>query len=154
LKYKYVAFFKSDEEVNVEYRVSDLVKRLEGRGVGAIAIFIGVVKDVVEGHSVHELFYEAYEDYALKILDKIASEEVARDGVEAIEIMHRLGSAKKGEKTLYIAVAAKGRREALETLSRVLERVKAEPPIFKLEKRDDGEYYIIGESRRVKKEEL
>jgi len=48
----------------------------------------------------------------------------------------------------------RGRREALETLSRVLERVKAEPPIFKLEKRDDGEYYIIGESRRVKKEEL
>lgn len=41
-----------------------------------------------------------------------------------------------------------------ETLSRILERVKAEPPIFKLEKRDDGEYYVIGEGRRVKREEI
>jgi molybdopterin synthase catalytic subunit len=154
LKHKHVAFFRSDAEVDVERRARELIHGLGGRGVGAIAIFIGVVKDVVEGHRVHELSYEAYEEYALKVLDRIASEELEKSGVEAVEIMHRLGSAKQGEKTLYIAVAARGRKEALEALSRILERVKAEPPIFKLEKRDDGEYYVIGEGRRVKREEI
>ncbi len=151
LKHKYVAFFRNDSEIDVENRVRDLVQKLGGRGIGAVMVFIGIVKDVVEGHKVHELFYEAHEEYALKVLDRIASEELDKDGVEAIEIMHRLGPAKQGEKTLYIAVAARGRKEALETLSKVLERVKTEPPVFKLERRDDGEYYIIGEGRRIRR---
>ncbi|MEM0005949.1 MAG: molybdenum cofactor biosynthesis protein MoaE, partial [Ignisphaera sp.] len=56
-----------------------------------------------------------------------------------------------GEKALYIAVIAKNRKEAINVLSRILERVKHEVPIFKLERRDDGEYWIIGESKRIKR---
>jgi molybdopterin synthase catalytic subunit len=111
-----VAFFRNDSEIDVENRVRDLVQKLGGRGIGAVMVFIGIVKDVVEGRKVHELFYEAHEEYALKVLDRIASEELDKDGVEAIEIMHRLGPAKQGEKTLYIAVAARGRKEALDAV--------------------------------------
>ena len=142
--------FVDDRDVDIESRVRDILARLGGEGVGAIAIFVGVVKDVVDGHRVRELVYEAYEPYATKTLERIAVEESVNENIKAIEIMHRVGTARPGEKTLCIIVASRSRKEALETLSRVLERVKHEVPIFKLEKREDGEYYVIGDGKRVK----
>lgn len=149
-KHIYASLFRN-EDIDVAQRINELTSRYGVEGSGAIVIFIGIVKGYVEGHRVYELIYDAYEPYASKSLEKIAFEEAMNNNIDAIEIMHRVGSAKPGEKTLYIAVVAKKRKEAIETLSKVLERVKHEVPIFKLEKRDDGEYWIIGESKRIKR---
>lgn len=149
-KHVSVKLFVDDRDVDIESRVRDILTKVGGEGVGAIAIFVGVVKDVVDGHKVRELVYEAYEPYATKTLERIAVEESVNENIKAIEIMHRVGVAKPGKKTLCIIVASKNRKEALDTLSRVLERVKHEVPIFKLEKREDGEYYVIGDGKRVK----
>ena len=135
-----------DRDVSLDEVV---LKAVGDRGVGAIAIFVGVVKGEVDGHSVQELVYEAYTPYALRALEKIALEEKERYGLYSVQILHRVGVAKPGEKTLVIAVAARGRKEALSVLSAILERVKSEPPIYKLEKRDDGEYWVVGDSRRI-----
>ena len=151
VKYIHAALFKEDREVDIETRIRRIIESVSGSGVGAIAIFIGIVKDFVDGKAVKELIYEAYEPYATKALEKIAFEEAEKGGVEAIEILHRVGSAKPGEKTVFIAVASKNRANALETLARVLERVKHEVPIFKLEVREDGEYYVIGDGKRIKR---
>jgi MoaD family protein len=149
-KHIYASLFRN-EDIDVAQRINELTSRYGVEGSGAIVIFIGIVKGYVEGHRVYELIYDAYEPYTSKSLEKIAFEEAMNNNIDAIEIMHRVGSAKPGEKTLYIAVVAKKRKEAIETLSKVLERVKHEVPIFKLEKRDDGEYWIIGESKRIKR---
>ncbi|MEL9939672.1 MAG: molybdenum cofactor biosynthesis protein MoaE [Ignisphaera sp.] len=149
-KHVSVKLFVDDRDVDIESRVRDILTKVGGEGVGAIAIFVGVVKDVVDGYKVRELVYEAYEPYATKTLERIAVEESVNENIKAIEIMHRVGAAKPGEKTLCIIVASRNRKEALDTLSRVLERVKHEVPIFKLEKREDGEYYVIGDGKRVK----
>jgi len=118
-------------------------------GVGAIAFFVGIVKSAVDGHRVTELVYEAYEPYATKILDKIAREEMARHRLNAVQIHHRVGPALPGQKTIVIAVSAIGRKEALEAVRDILERVKREAPIYKLEKREDGEYWVVGDGRRI-----
>lgn len=150
-KYVYTSLFKSDE-INIESRIDRLISNYGKEGYGAIAIFIGIVKGYIDGRRVDELVYEAYEPYTSRTLEKIANEEISNsEDIGAIEIMHRIGSAKPGEKALYIAVIAKNRKEAINALSRILERVKHEVPIFKLERRDDGEYWIIGESKRIKR---
>lgn len=150
-KHVYTSLFSSSD-IDIGGRIDRLVREYGEKGYGAIAVFIGVVKGYVDGHRVDELIYEAYEPYTSKMLDKIATEEIMNnDSISAIEILHRVGSSRPGEKTLYIAVVAKGRKEAIDVLSRVLERVKHEVPIFKLERRDDGEYWIIGESKRIRR---
>jgi len=146
-----VGFFPKDSDLNIDKELSELIASIEGEGVGAIAIFIGVVKDYVESVKVNELIYEAYEPYASKYLEKIAREELEKGRVRAIRIFHRIGSAKPGEKTLFIAVASTSRKESISALEEVLERVKHEVPIFKLERRDDGECWIVGDGRRVKR---
>lgn len=143
-------FFTNDSDVSADSMIRDALAKLGGEGIGAIAIFVGVVKDVVDGYRVKELVYDSYEPYATRALERIAMEESLKEGVKAVEIMHRVGVAKPGEKTLFILVASKNRKEAIETLTRVLERVKHEVPIFKLERREDGDYYIIGDDKRIR----
>lgn len=130
-----------------------VVEEVVAEGVGAVAIFVGTVKSVVDGHRVYELVYEAYEPYVISVLEKIAKEAVSRYSLQTAHIYHRTGPAKPGQKTVVIAVSAKGRREALKAVSHILERVKSEAPIYKLERREDGEYWVVGDGKRVPRAE-
>lgn len=129
--------------------IDKIIEELSSEYAGAIALFIGVVKGVVEGRRVYELVYDVYEPYATKVLEKIAREEAEKYCLHSVQIYHRIGSAKPGQKTVVIAVSALSRDEALKALRSILERVKHEPPIYKLEKRDDGEYWVVGDGRRI-----
>ena len=139
-----------EEDVDLNRIVSELSKYAED-GMGAIVIFIGFVKGEVDGKKVSKLDYSVYEPYTSKKLEEIASEEM-EEGVYDIKIFHKYGSLKVGDKTLYIIVGARGRRVGFEKASKVLERVKFEPPIFKLEHREDGEYWVFGDGTRLKRE--
>ncbi len=116
---------------------------------GSIAAYIGFVKGVVEGHKVHSLDYEAYDPYAVKKLREIAEDYTRKGEACAVAIIHRVGSLKPGETTVYILVAAEPRDKAFKIAREILERVKREAPIFKLERRDDGEYWVLGDGTRI-----
>jgi len=137
-------------DIDLNKLVEDIAKSAE-EGIGAIALFIGVVKGVVDGDKVFSLLYEEYEPYATRKLESIASDLSSRKGVRDVLIYHWTGERKVGEITVVIAVSAIGRKEAIETLAEAIERVKKEVPIFKLEKRESGDYWIIGDGTRVKR---
>ena len=119
--------------------------------VGAVAVFVGVVKGLMNNKKVASLFYEVYEPHSSKSLVKIVKEEVAKRGLATAEILHKKGLAMPGEPVLFVAVASRGRKEVLSALPVIVERVKKEALVWKLEKREDGEYWIIGE-KRVKRD--
>jgi len=146
-----VETYITTKDVSLDEIVGELKNKTSKFGGGAIVCFIGYVKEFVDGREVYELEYSAYEPYATHKLEEIAREEGAKNNVLAVKIIHRVGRLKPGESTIYIIVASRSRREAFETASRILERVKHEVPIFKLEKRSDGEYWVIGDKRRVKR---
>ncbi|MEM4513905.1 MAG: molybdenum cofactor biosynthesis protein MoaE [Ignisphaera sp.] len=131
--------------------IDRLVEEMVSDKVGAIAVFIGVVKGDVDNHKVYELVYEVYEPYVTKVLERIAEEELTKYGLHAVQIHHRAGVARRGQKTVVIAVSASSRREAFEALHEILERVKFKAPIYKLERRDDGEYWVIGDGKRIRR---
>jgi len=114
-------------------------------------IFIGFVKGVVDGAEVRELRYEAYEPYASRKLSEIAESYRGVDGVHGVVILHRVGSLGPGNETMYVLVAARDRGTAFSVAREVVDRVKHGVPIFKLEVRSDGEYWVIGDGRRVKR---
>jgi len=133
-------------------KLSSSLKKYGYEGGGALVIFIGYVKGVVEGKKVFSLEYEAYEPLASEKLKEIALSEASTDGVLDIAIYHLVGELKPGDPAVYIAVYAVSRGEAFATARRVLERIKKEVPIFKLEKREDGEFWVIGDRRRIRRE--
>lgn len=129
--------------------IDEIAKNTSEKGSGAIVVFTGVVKGVVDEHKVYSLVYNAYEPYASQKLWKIAEEELRDHGVLSVRIYHRIGELKPGEPTIYIFVSAKNRDKAFSVARKILERVKHEVPIFKLEKRDDGNYWVIGDGKRL-----
>jgi len=135
-------------EVDVGAIVNEF-KSLGSEGYGAIVSFVGVVKGLVDGAAVNELRYEAYEELAEKVLARIAEEEMRNYGLGAVAIYHRVGDLRPGDTTVYIVVAARGRRDGFAAAARILDRVKHEAPIYKLEVREDGEFWVIGDGERV-----
>ena len=138
------------EDIDLNKVVNELSKYSE-EGMGAIVVFIGFVKGDVEGKKVNRLDYTVYEPYTTEHLNKIAEEEMD-EGVYDIKIFHKAGELNVGDKTLYIVVAARGRRIGFDKASKVLERVKHEPPIFKLEHREDGQFWVFGDGTRLRRE--
>lgn len=118
-------------------------------GEGAVLIFLGRVKGVVDGASVEKLIYDVYEPYATRRLSAIAREAEERYNLSRLEVFHAKGSRRVGEATLLIMASASSRKAVFGAVREVLERVKSEVPIWKLEVREDGEFWVVGDGRRI-----
>lgn len=101
------------------------------RAAGAVVGFAGVVRDHDGGQSVTRLEYSAHPT-AHQTLNELAA-DIAREsvGVRAIAVSHRVGVLEIGDAALVAAVAADHRAAAFETCALLVERVKAQLPIWK-----------------------
>src|SRR5262245_40721003 len=79
---------------------------------GALCLFVGVVRDHHQGRRVLRLEYEAYEEMALPLLERIEEEARRRWPVSAVRIVHRLGRLEVGEASVAVAVVSAHREEA------------------------------------------
>ncbi|MCE4625096.1 MAG: molybdenum cofactor biosynthesis protein MoaE [Desulfurococcales archaeon] len=117
----------------------------EDSDVGAVLLFVGVVRGVNQGKRVNELFYEDAGELTEKKLSEIALEALKAEGVRRVAAIHYKGSRRPGDVTMVVGVAGASRKHVFPVLSGLIERIKHELPIWKLEKREDGDYYIFGD---------
>jgi molybdopterin synthase catalytic subunit len=123
--------------------VAAVARRAEG-GDGAVAIFLGLVRNRNLGRRVLYLEYEAYEPLALRAFERIASEVATRwPGVE-LALHHRTGRLAIGEASVAIAAASAHRADAFAACRYTIERVKQIAPIWKREFFDGGDVWIEG----------
>lgn len=107
---------------------------------GGVAVFVGVVRDHHEGDAVTGLTYEAWEDEAPVALRRVAREVAeVHTGVRAVYAWHRTGALAVGESSVVVATSAPHRAEALAACRDVIDRLKAEVPIWKQEHLEDGD---------------
>ena len=99
---------------------------------GAVVCFEGVTRDV------EALDYEAYVEMAHQKLRAIGEEEAARHGLCAVALVHRTGRVPLTEPSVIVAASAAHRGEAFTGARALIDRVKAEAPIWKIEL-DQGE---------------
>jgi molybdopterin synthase catalytic subunit len=117
-----------------------------GSGDGALCLFVGVVRDHNEGRRVLRLEYEAYEEMALPLMERIAGDCRERWRVSDVRIVHRLGPLAIGEASVAVAVASPHRREAFEACRYAIDTLKATVPIWKKEFYADGQAVFIEQS--------
>jgi molybdopterin converting factor subunit 1 len=105
---------------------------------GAVVCFEGVTREVPR------LEYEAYAEMAEPRLRAIAAEEAERHGLTAVAVEHRTGRVALGEPSVIVAASAAHRGEAFAGARAVIDRVKAEAPIWKVEVSESGEKRVKG----------
>jgi molybdopterin synthase catalytic subunit len=113
-------------------------------GHGAIATFLGVVRDHNVNRIVTHLEYEAYEPMAVKALEQICREADREWPGIRIAVHHRTGRLAIGEASIVIAAASAHRAAAFAACRYVIERVKQIVPIWKHEFFEGGEVWIEG----------
>ena len=105
---------------------------------GAVVLFEGVTREVPE------LDYEAYVEMARAKLGSIAADEAARHGLCAVAVEHRTGTVALSEPSVIVAASAPHRGQAFEGARALIDRVKAEAPIWKVEVTESGRERVPG----------
>ncbi len=109
---------------------------------GAIATFLGVVRERTRGRQVRYLEYEAYREMAIPKMRVIADEIRRKWEVDEIAMVHRIGHLQVGEASVVIAVSAPHRHQALAACAYAIDRLKETVPIWKKEVWTDGEEWV------------
>jgi len=127
----------------LEPLVSAVASESDGVG-GAIAVFLGLVRNHNQGRRVQYLEYEAYEPLALKTFARIDEEVRTRWPGMRMALHHRTGRLDIGEASVAIVTASPHRGDAFAACRYVIERVKQIVPVWKREYFDGGDVWIEG----------
>jgi MoaE-MoaD fusion protein len=109
---------------------------------GAVATFLGTVRNRSRDRTVLYLEYEAYEGMAEDVMAQLAAELADRHELSAIAIHHRVGRVEIGEPSVVIAVSSPHRAAALAACKEAIDTLKQTVPLWKKEVYEGGEEWI------------
>ena len=119
-----------------------VVAEAADEGAGAVATFLGTVRNRSRDREVLHLEYEVYEGMAEKVMAQIADSLRAKYDLCAVAITHRVGRVDIGEASVAIAVSAPHREDALAACKEAIDTLKAEVPLWKKEVYEGGEEWL------------
>ncbi|MFH5833871.1 molybdenum cofactor biosynthesis protein MoaE [Halalkalibaculum sp. DA3122] len=99
--------------------------------IGAHSIFLGQVRaDEVEGKTVAAIEYTAYEEMALKEVEKIRENAFSKYDLTCAHIYHSLGTVKAGELCFFVFTSSAHRKTARQANRFLVDEIKEKVPIF------------------------
>ena len=110
--------------------------------IGAVASFIGVVRDVNDGDAVRELALEHYPGMTEKALEQIIEEAKARWEVLDALIVHRVGALQPTDQIVLVVVASGHRGDAFAACEFIMDYLKTRAPFWKKEATPAGERWV------------
>jgi len=119
-----------------------VVREVQRDEAGAIATFLGTVRNRSRDRMVLYLEYEAYEGMAEETMAELASELTRQHELLAVAIHHRVGRVEIGEPSVAIAVSSPHRAAALTACKEAIDALKGTVPLWKKEVYEGGEEWI------------
>ena len=109
---------------------------------GAVVLFEGTARSPSGGREVLHLEYASHEPMALAQMERIVAEARSRWPLTAVFLHHRLGRVGIGEASVVAVASSPHRDEAFAACRHLVERLKAEVPIWKKEFFTDGSSWV------------
>ena len=100
---------------------------------GSELTFLGISRDINDGKKVESLFYECFEEMAIKEIEKIINKLKIKYLIDYFIVVHRIGSVPPGETSLLVSVASEHRKQSLDCMTAFLDLFKEKVPIWKKE---------------------
>ncbi len=110
--------------------------------IGGLAVFVGLVRDVVGKEALGAMTLEHYTGMTEKMLARIEAEANARWPLEASLIVHRFGRLEPGEPIVLVAAASQHRQAAFEACQFLIDWLKTKAPFWKLEETASGPKWV------------
>ena len=110
--------------------------------LGGLAMFVGLVRDVVGEEALGAMTLEHYPGMTEKMLERIEAEANQRWPLEASLIVHRHGRLEPGEQIVLVAVASRHRQAAFDACQFLIDWLKTQAPFWKLEETASGPKWV------------
>ena len=115
--------------------------------VGAVASFIGTVRDVNDGSGVAAMTLEHYPGMTEKALESICGKAKSRFDIRDTLIIHRVGELRPTDQIVLVAVTSAHRGEAFAACEFIMDYLKTEAPFWKKEATPQGQRWV--EARQI-----
>lgn len=112
--------------------------RLEDRGVGAVAAFVGTVRDANDGAPVQALELEHYPGMTERAIEAMVDAAFVRFPLHAARVVHRVGPLAPGDQIVLVAVTSAHRGAAFQACEFLMDYLKTQAPFWKKETGPDG----------------
>ncbi|HEY0562140.1 MAG TPA: molybdopterin synthase catalytic subunit MoaE [Methylophilus sp.] len=116
--------------------------RAHNPNVGAVASFIGLVRDLNDANKVSTLTLEHYPAMTEKSLLAIAQQAKARWDIIDTLIIHRVGTLQPLDQIVLVAVTSAHRQAAFQACEFIMDYLKTQAPFWKKELTDAGERWV------------
>ena len=116
--------------------------RAADRGIGAIAAFVGTVRDVNDDATITRLTLEHYPGMTEAALAEIVDAAKARFDIRDVLVVHRVGTLVPGDQIVLVIVTGAHRGMAFDACEYVMDFLKTQAPFWKKEQRPDGERWV------------
>jgi len=127
-----------------DFDVSAEIARLRAGNpaIGAIATFIGVVRDVNEGGRVTMMTLEHYPGMTEKALSAIVEEAKNRWRLIDVSVIHRIGELQPLDQIVLVIVASAHRGDAFAACEFIMDYLKTRAPFWKKEETGAGSRWV------------
>jgi molybdopterin synthase catalytic subunit len=110
--------------------------------IGAIASFVGVVRDINEGSSVATMTLEHYPGMTEKAITEIIDQARGRWEVLDALVIHRVGTLKPTDQIVLVIVASTHRGDAFTACEFIMDFLKTRAPFWKKEITPNGARWV------------
>lgn len=110
--------------------------------VGAVASFIGTVRDVNDDASVATMTLEHYPGMTEKALEAIVAEARTRFAILDALVIHRVGELRPADQIVLVAVTSGHRGDAFDACRFIMDYLKTRAPFWKKERTPSGDRWV------------
>ncbi len=116
--------------------------RRDNPKVGAVASFVGVVRDVNDGEPVAEMTLEHYPGMTERAIEEIISQACGRWQVMDALVVHRVGRLRPTDQIVLVVVTSGHRGDAFAACEFIMDYLKTQAPFWKKEGGGKGERWV------------
>lgn len=110
--------------------------------VGALASFVGLVRDANDGAAVSGMTLEHYPGMTEKALEDICSQAQARWSLIDTLVIHRVGELRPGDRIVMVGVTSAHRGDAFAACEFIMDYLKTRAPFWKREDTPEGSRWV------------
>jgi molybdopterin synthase catalytic subunit len=111
-------------------------------GVGAVAAFVGTVRDRNDGAPVQSLELEHYPGMTEAAIEAMIDEAMRRFRIRAVRVVHRIGALAPSAQIVLVAVTSAHRGEAFQACEFLMDYLKTQAPFWKKETGPAGARWV------------
>lgn len=110
--------------------------------IGAVASFVGIVRDVNEGEAVQEMTLEHYPGMTERAIEEIIGQARGRWKIYDALVVHRVGTLKPMAQIVLVIVTSSHRGDAFAACEFIMDYLKTRAPFWKKEKTPEGARWV------------